>query len=224
MSYVDDADAVNTQQSASIKYRSVKFSTLPVAKAQDIARALVVHFPAKEIETIQQDRGGGNWSVTLKQITLAERLVETGFTLPEENIQPILYSVRLVTVTVAFVPPGTTCTNIRDALQEVAEVKHVFLLHLRDFPIIKTGKFRVILIPHGKRNLEDVLPSYTSVNGTRGALFYANSFLAAPTATRPTMWEEIALTKTTKRAMFAVRGPFVLIVLSKIDHPKILSI
>ena len=54
MSY---ADAVNVEQTASIKYRSVKFSTLPAVKAEDVARALLAHFPVEEIETIQQDTG-----------------------------------------------------------------------------------------------------------------------------------------------------------------------
>ena len=45
---------------AAIQYRLVKFTMLLVAKAEEIAWALLLQVPLKEIETVQQDPGKGN--------------------------------------------------------------------------------------------------------------------------------------------------------------------
>ena len=177
MSY---AEAVQAQYAATIQYRSIKFATLPTAKAEEIARALLVHVSVDDIKAIQQDPGRGNWSVTFKDIATAERITNTGFLLMEERIIPIAYRVHLVTATVAFVPPGTTPNDIIEALEQYAEVKQIFPIFLKDFPTSKSGKFRVILQPKDEGVPAEVLPAYINVNGTKGALFYAGRIPRCP--------------------------------------------
>lgn len=72
------AEAPRAQISASIKYRSLKFSTLPNANANDIARALLFRVQLDEIEAIQQDPGKGNWSIILKSISMAKSSLNVG--------------------------------------------------------------------------------------------------------------------------------------------------
>lgn len=72
------AEAPRAQISASIKYRLLKFSTLPNAKANDIARALLFRVQLDEIEAIQQDPGKGNWSIILKSISMAKSSLNVG--------------------------------------------------------------------------------------------------------------------------------------------------
>lgn len=72
---------------AAIQYRSVKFSTLPLAKAEEIARALLLRVLLEEIEAVQQDPGKGNSTVIFKTISTAkhnlfeENLPTTGSTI-----------------------------------------------------------------------------------------------------------------------------------------------
>ena len=72
------AEAPRVQISASIKYRSLKFSTLPNANANDIARALLFRVQLDELEAIQQDPGKGNWSIILKSISMAKSSLNVG--------------------------------------------------------------------------------------------------------------------------------------------------
>ena len=72
------AEAARAQISASIKYRSLKFSTLPNANANDIARALLFRVQLDELEAIQQDPGKGNWSIILKSISMAKSSLNVG--------------------------------------------------------------------------------------------------------------------------------------------------
>ena len=72
------AEAPRAQISASIKYRLLKFSTLPNANANDIARALLFRVQLDEIEAIQQDPGKGNWSIILKSISMAKSSLNVG--------------------------------------------------------------------------------------------------------------------------------------------------
>ena len=72
------AEAPRAQISASIKYRSLKFSTLPNANANDIARALLFRVQLDELEAIQQDPGKGNWSIILKSISMAKSSLNVG--------------------------------------------------------------------------------------------------------------------------------------------------
>ncbi|KAJ7360262.1 hypothetical protein OS493_016892 [Desmophyllum pertusum] len=125
------AVTVQAQYAATIQYRSVKFATLPTTKAENIARALLVHVDVKDIEAIQQDPGRGNWSVTFTKIAMAEQIAEKGFLLMEERVMPLAYRVRLVTATVAFVPPGTTRQDVEDALGRYAEVKQVLHIYMQ---------------------------------------------------------------------------------------------
>ena len=165
---------------AAIQYRSIKFTTLPVAKAEEIARALLLRVPLEEIEAVQQDPGKGNWTVIFKTITAAERLAEKGFTLLNEHISPVLYNKRLITATVAFAPPGTTPTDIQAVLQEYAQVKQVHPIFLRDFPSIKSGKFRVVLQLNGEGTPEEVLPSFITLHGRRASLFFSGRISRCP--------------------------------------------
>ena len=165
---------------AAIQYRSIKFTTLPVAKAEEIARALMLRVPLEEIETVQQDPGKGNWTVIFKSITAAERLAEKGFTLLNEHISPVLYNKRLITATVAFAPPGTTPTDIQAVLQEYAQVKQIHPIFLRDFPSIKSGKFRVVLQLNGEGTPEEVLPSFITLHGRRASLFFSGRISRCP--------------------------------------------
>ena len=97
---------------AVIQYCSVKFSTLPLAKAEEIARALLLRVLLEEIEAVQQYPGKGNRRVIFKTISTAKRLAENGFTLLNEQISPVLYNKRLITATVAVAPLGTMPTDI----------------------------------------------------------------------------------------------------------------
>ena len=72
------AEAPRAQISALIKYRSLKFSTLPNANANDIARALLFRVQLDELEAIQQDPGKGNWSIILKSISMAKSSLNVG--------------------------------------------------------------------------------------------------------------------------------------------------
>lgn len=170
------AEAARAQISASIKYRSLKFSTLPNANANDIAQALLFRVQLDEIEAIQQDPGKENWSTILKSISMAEKLAERGFTLLEQ-VFPTPYNVRLIAATVAFAPPRTTADDIVEALADCAEVKQVLPIFLKDFPTIKSGKYRVMLKP----------------------LFYPGARIA----TQPLTLEEVVLTKS-KKSVFTV--------------------
>lgn len=108
---------------AAIQYRSIKFTTLPVAKAEEIARALLLRVPLDEIEAVQQDPGKGNWTVIFKTITAAERLAEKGFTLLNEHISPVLYNKRLITATVDCpdLAAQSTATSVALAVVENPE-------------------------------------------------------------------------------------------------------
>ena len=170
------AEAARAQISASIKYRSLKFSTLPNANANDIAQALLFRVQLDEIEAIQQDPGKENWSTILKSISMAQKLTERGFTLLEQ-VFPTPYNVRLIAATVAFAPPRTTADDIVEALADCAEVKQVLPIFLKDFPTIKSGKYRVMLKP----------------------LFYPGARIA----TQPLTLEEVVLTKG-KKSVFTV--------------------
>lgn len=170
------AEAARAQISASIKYRSLKFSTLPNANANDIAQALLFRVQLDEIEAIQQDPGKENWSTILKSISMAEKLAERGFTLLEQ-VFPTPYNARLIAATVAFAPPRTTADDIVEALADCAEVKQVLPIFLKDFPTIKSGKYRVMLKP----------------------LFYPGARIA----TQPLTLEEVVLTKG-KKSVFTV--------------------
>lgn len=139
------AEAARAQISASIKYRSLKFSTLPNANANDIARALLFRVQLDEIEAIQQDPGKGNWSTILKSISTAEKLAEREFTLLKQQVFPTPYNARWIAATVAFAPPGTTADDIVEALADCVEVKQVLPIFLKDFPTIKSGKYHVTL-------------------------------------------------------------------------------
>ena len=167
------AEAARAQISASIKYRSLKFCTLTNANANDIARALLFRVQLDEIEAIQQDPGKGNWSIILKSISTAEKLAERGFTLLEQQVFPTPYNSWLIAATVAFAPPGTTADDTVEALADCAEVKQVLPIFLKDFPTIKSGKYRVMLKPRGEGLPEEVLPSYITSHGGRASLFYA---------------------------------------------------
>ncbi|KAJ7360258.1 hypothetical protein OS493_016888 [Desmophyllum pertusum] len=158
----------------------VKFATLPTTKAEDITRALLVHVDVKDIEAIQQDPGRGNWSVTFTEIATAEQIANNGFLLMEEHIMPLAYRVCLVTATVAFVPPGTTRQDVEDTLEQYAEAKQVLHIYMRDFPTIKSGKFRVVLQPKGEGPPKTLLPAYISINGTKGALLFASRIPRCP--------------------------------------------
>ena len=192
------AEAPRAQISALIKYRSLKFSTLPNANANDIAQALLFRVQLDEIEAIQQDPGKENWSTILKSISMAEKLAERGFTLLEQ-VFPTPYNARLIAATVAFAPPRTTADNIVEALADCAEVKQVLPIFLKDFPTIKSGKYRVMLKPRGEGPPEDVLPAYITVHGHRASLFYPGARIA----TQPLTLEEVVLTKG-KKSVFTV--------------------
>ena len=137
------AEAARAQISASIKYHSLKSSTLPNANANDIARALLYRVQLDEIEAIQQDPGKGNWSIILKSISMVERLAECGFTLLKQQVFPTPYNAHLIAVMVAFALPGTTPDDILEALVDCAEVKQVLPIFLKYFSTIKSGKYRV---------------------------------------------------------------------------------
>ena len=192
------AEAARAQISAWIKYRSLKFSTLPNANANDIARALLFRVQLDEIEAIQQDPGKGNWSTILKSISMAEKLAERGFTLLEQQVFPTPYNARLIAATVAFAPPRTA-DDIVEALSDCAEVKQVLPIFLKDFPTIKSGKYRVMLKPRGEGPPEEVSPAYITLHGHRASLFYPGARIA----TQPLTLEEIALTKG-KKSVFTV--------------------
>lgn len=66
---------------AAIQYHSVKFSTLLLAKAEEITQALLLRVLLEETEAVQQDPSKGNWSVIFKTISTAKRVAENGFTL-----------------------------------------------------------------------------------------------------------------------------------------------
>ena len=192
------AEAARAEISAWIKYRSLKFSTLPNANANDIARALLFQVQLDEIEAIQQDPGKGNWSTILKSISTAEKLAERGFTLLEQQVFPTPYNARLIAAMVAFGPPGTA-DDIVEALADCAEVKQVLPIFLKDFPTIKSGKYSVMLKPRGEGPPEEVLPAYITLHGHRALLFYPGVRIA----TQPLTLEEIALTKG-KKSVFTV--------------------
>lgn len=165
---------------AAIQYRSIKFTTLLVAKAVEIARVLILRVHLEEIETVQQDPGKGNWTVIFKTITAAERVAEKGFTLLNEHISPVFYNKRLITATVAFPPLNMTPTDIQAVLQEYAQVKQVHPIFLRDFPSIKSGKFRVVLQLNGEGTPEEVLPSFITLHGRRASLFFSGRISCCP--------------------------------------------
>ena len=54
---------------AAIQYHSVKFSTLPLAKAEEITQALLLRVLLEEIEAVQQGPSKGNWTVIFKTIS-----------------------------------------------------------------------------------------------------------------------------------------------------------
>ena len=189
------AEAARAQISASIKYRSLKFSTLPNANANDIARALLFRVQLDEIEAIQQDPGKGNWSTILKSISTAEKLAERGFTLLEQQVFPTPYKAFLIAAMVAFAPPGTTADDIVEALADCAEVKQVLPILLKDFPTIKSGKYHVMLKPRGEGPPEEVLPAYITLHGHRASLLYPGARIA----TQPLTLEEIVLIKGKKK-------------------------
>ena len=108
---------------AAIQYRSVKFSMLPLAKAEEIARALLLRVLLEEIEAVQQDPGKGNPTVIFKTISTAKHVAENGFTLLNEQISPVLYNKHLSTATVAVTPLGTLPTDIQTVPQEYALIK-----------------------------------------------------------------------------------------------------
>ena len=193
------AEAARAQISASIKYRSLKFSTLPNANANDIAQALLFRVQLDEIEAIQQDPGKGNWSTILKSISTAEKLAERGFTLLKQQVFPTPYNARWIAATVAFAPPGTTADDIVEALADCVEVKQVLPIFLKDFPTIKSGKYHVMLKPRGEGPPEEVLPAYITLHGHQASLFYPGARIA----TQPITLEEIVLTKD-KKSVFTV--------------------
>ena len=98
------AAAVNSSLNPVIQYRSVKFSTSPNATVADIARALIVTHSVDEIKQISQDPGKGNWTV-ITTTEKAEQISRDGFDLLEEQIKPTPYLTKLITATMAFVPP-----------------------------------------------------------------------------------------------------------------------
>ena len=102
------AAAVNFSLNPVIQYRSVKFSTLPNATVADIAKALIVTHSVDEIKQISQDPGKGNWTVVISTTEKAEQISRDGFDLLEEQIKPTPYLTKLITATVAFVPPRFT--------------------------------------------------------------------------------------------------------------------
>ena len=174
------AEAAKAQILASIKYRSLKFSTLPNANASDIARALLFHVQLDEIEAIQQDPGKGNWSIILKSISTAEKRAERGFTLLEQQVFPVPYNARLIAAIVAFAPHGTTADDILEALADYADIKQILPIFLTDFPSIKSGKYRVMLKPRGEGPPEEILPSYITLHRHRASLFYAGRIPRCP--------------------------------------------
>lgn len=165
---------------AAIQYCSVKFSTLPLAKAEEIARALLLRVLLEEIEAVQQDPGKGNWTVIFKTISTAKRLAENGFTLLNEQISPVLYNKRLITATVAVAPLGTLPTDIQTVLQEYAQFKQVHPIFLCDFPSIKSGKFRVVPQLNREGTPEEVLPSFITLHGRHSSLFFSGRISCCP--------------------------------------------
>ena len=180
-----------------IQYRSVKFTTLPVAKAEEIARTLTLRVPLEEIETVQQDPSKGNWTVIFKTISTIDRLAKNGFTLLNEHIAPVLYNKCLITAIVAFGTPGTRPTDIQSVLQEYAQVKQVHPIFLHDFPSIKSGKFWVVLQLNREGTSEVILPSFVTLHGRRASLFFYGCISHCPycnSAIRTTItWDATAL-------------------------------
>jgi len=161
---------------SAIQYHSVKLSTLLLAKAEEIAGALLLRVLLEEIEAVQQDLGKGNWTVIFKTISTAKRLAENGFTLLNEQISPVLYNKRLITASVAVAPLGTMPTDIQTVLQEYTQFKQVHPIFLRDFPSIKSGKFRVVPRLNGEGTPEEVLPSFITLHGRHSSVFLRSHF------------------------------------------------
>ena len=115
----------------------------------------------------------------MKSIAAAEKL-ETGFVSFENQVSPSFYTTRLITATVAFVPPGTTPEDIIPVLKDRAKVKQVHLLFLKDFPSIRSGKFRVILLPNGDVSPAESLPACLTLHGRCASLSYAGRIPRCP--------------------------------------------
>lgn len=164
---------------AAIQYHSVKFSTLPLAKAEEITQALL-RVLLEEIEAVQQDHSKGNWTVIFKTISTAKRVAENGFTLLNEQILPVLYNKRLITATVAVAPLGTLPTDIQTVLQEYAQFNQVHPIFLCDFPSIKSGKFWVVPQLNGEGTPEEVLVSFITLHGRNSSLFFSGRISRCP--------------------------------------------
>ena len=156
---------------AAIQYHSVKFSTLPLAKAEEITQALLLRVLLEEIEAVQQGPSKGNWMVIFKTISTAKRVAENGFTLLNEQILPVLYNKRLITTTVAVAPLGTLPTDIQTVLQEYTQFNQVHPIFLCDFPSIKSGKFWVIPQLNEEGTPEEVLASFITLHGRNSSLY-----------------------------------------------------
>lgn len=165
---------------AAIQYHSVKFSTLPLAKAEEITQALLLRVLLEEIEAVQQDPSKGNWTVIFKTISTAKRVAENGFTLLNEQILPVLYNKRLITTTVAVAPLGTLPTDIQTVLQEYAQFNQVHPIFLCDFPSIKSGKFWVVPQLNGEGTPEEVLVSFITLHGRNSSLFFSGRISRCP--------------------------------------------
>ena len=129
----------------------------------------------------------------MKSISTAERLAERGFTLLKQKVFPTPYNARLIAGTVTFAFPGTTHDDIVEVLADCAEVKQVLPIFLKEFPSIKSEKFRVMLKPRGEGPPEEVLPSYITLYGLH--CFTQAGFPGARIATQPLTLEEIVLRK-----------------------------
>ena len=93
------AAAVNSSLNPVIQYRSVN---------TDMAKALIVTHSVDEIKQISQDPSKRNWTVVITTTEKAEQISRDGFDLLEEQIKPTPYLTKLITATVAFVPPRFT--------------------------------------------------------------------------------------------------------------------
>lgn len=160
------AQTVQDQFAATIQYRSVKFSTLPTTKAEDIAWALLVHVDVGDIDAIQQDPGRGNWSVTFKEIATAEHNYCQEW-VPANGGKDYA---DWCPCSPNYGDGGICTTGHHETrhwrcLGRICWSQADFTYYMQDFPTIKSGKFRVVLQPKGEGPPESLLPAYISING-----------------------------------------------------------
>lgn len=98
----------------------------------------------------------------------------------KQKVFPTPYNACLIAATVTFALPRTTSDDILEALADCAEVKQVLPIFLKEFPSIKSAKFRVMLKPQGEGPPEEVLPSYITLYERRASLFYAGRIPRSP--------------------------------------------